>query len=161
MSEFTSCNDCARQSKNGNCIFLCKYNKSTEDMFVPKKKKIIDLLKMVGSDIDCEFASMSNNFYRWASKLKEINDYYVSEAGAGYHCCRIRENHWHSWQGGECPLPEGLYIEVIFRNGEEGDTEGYYNSGWNINWHHQSGTYDIIAFKVIGVADGWKYEWDE
>ena len=78
---------------------------------------------------------------------------------SSFFSCRVRENHWHSWTGGECPLPEGLKIEVLLRSG----ATGIKNVGsLNLQWEHyhcdlQTCLTDIIAFKVLGVADGWEY----
>ena len=31
---------------------------------------------------------------------------------------RVRQNHYFGWQGGECPLPEGLKVSVVYRCGD-------------------------------------------
>ena len=71
--------------------------------------------------------------------------------------CRARKHHWHSWQGGKCPLPEGLLVEVIRRDGKSMPADISFL--WD--WSHANESSDIIAFKVLGPAEGWKYEWEE
>jgi hypothetical protein len=122
----------------------------------PKPKfKTIDLSIMVGSDIDMEFGG---NEFNWISQLVKIDKgYYSKHSGAGwYDNCRIRQNHWHSWQGGECPLPEGLFLDVITRNSVKARRVKLYNTSQY--WFHSQSATDIIAFKVIGTVDGYTYD---
>jgi hypothetical protein len=55
------------------------------------------------------------------------------------------------WGGGECPVPEGLVVEVVRRNKFVGRHEGKM-----CIWDHDHRTdKDIIAYRIIGLADGW------
>ena len=128
------------------------------------KNKIIDLSKMVGSDIDMEFWDTLPSIY--VGKLEKILDLspkqYCRKNGINFDNCRVRQDHWHHWTGGECPLPEGLIITVKFLGGAEYDYLAYSNLQWVEKFEdgRRSGN-NIIAFKVIGVADGYRYEWEE
>ena len=123
-------------------------------------KKVIDLSCIVGSDIDCEFENYAGIWV--ISNLKEISNDSVLEyrGNLGYLAdkCRIRQGKWMSWQGGDKPIPEGLNVQ--FRMIDSGELTGYitpyYQKGAPvIDWN------EVIAFKVIGPAEGFKYEWED
>ena len=165
MSEFTKCEDCIHYEEIGTDFCYWCEHRISEDNFKPKEKNIIDLGKMVGSDIDMEFADNNAWFIDYLIEIinTDINNSYpyVTKKRKSIAKCRIRENHWHFWQGGECPLPEGLEIEIMYRCGEaEESLILYHRRIWSNNWLHNSEKYDIIAFKVLGTADGWSYEYE-
>lgn len=128
------------------------------------KKKIIDLSMMVGSDIDMEFKLNSTEWK--IGKLSFINK--DSTEGIFYHAlnfhgsnkCRIRQDHWHVWQGGKCPLPDGLRIKIMLRNGRIPNSTTYATEEWT--WEHHEEDGDIIAFKVDDIADEYicEHDWD-
>ena len=122
------------------------------------EKKIIPLDDLIGSDIDCEFDSGYND-WSCVSPLKSTTGYKdhpykptikLEGEDRYFSQCRIRQDHWHSWQGGECPLPEGLQIEYQIN---ELQRRIYTCNSDESDWSR------IIAFKVLGTADGWCYEW--
>ena len=123
------------------------------------EKKIIDLSKMVGSDILCEFSNSGN---QWSiNKLTEIDEdqgYYYYDSYDYFYKCRIMQDHFHSWQGGECPLPEGLIVEIRYIDHLDGEyteiEEKIVKNYQMIDWSM------VIAFKVLGAADGYCYEWE-
>lgn len=128
----------------------------------PPAKKIIDLSVCIESDIDMEFSDVS--IFWKINKLIDINSKadrkYIDDCSNAYHLCRVRGNHWHSWGGGKCPLPEGLKVHVQIRKGGVIP----FDSTCNVNWkyHDELMTdYDVIAFRVLGVDDGWRYEWQK
>lgn len=55
------------------------------------------------------------------------------------------------WGGGECPMPEGLLVEAVFR------ADGPRNIAAAIvyGWKHDQGGADIIAYRITGLDDGW------
>jgi len=117
----------------------------------PKSKKI-DLSICIKSNIDVE-----------CSDNKRIWDIckFSSMKSEGWEYCRVRQDHWHLWQGGDCPLPKGLIIEIqtrqssaISKNVTVYDLNIW---GWNWNLPQLDNDGDIIAFKVIGTAKGWEY----
>jgi len=79
---------------------------------------------------------------------------YVSTNDNLYEQCRVRQDTWHSWQGGECPIPEGLEGEVLRR-----DRSILFHLD-NLRWSHANNSKDndrdIIAFKITGKADRWE-----
>lgn len=119
-------------------------------------KKPVDLSVLIESGIDCEFS------FDWKSKpsigqlLKIDGNKYTSDVGHYYNYCLPRMNHWQSWQGGECPLPEGIVVETIYRE----DSMPEKNVVTDLFWKHHSEADDIIAFKVIGLADGYCWPWE-
>ena len=138
------------------------------DIFEPEpkpKQKTIKLDEMVGSDIDCEFSNMATPFkdrhdiyigqltgFDTSIKNKK---FYIKDNVSKHYKCRIRQDHRHHWNGGDCPLPEGLDVEIEFRESGREPTDNYRN----LRWSHTGGVWDIIAFKVLGTAENFKYEW--
>lgn len=175
-NKFTSCHDCTERLivNLRYCGRRCSHNPSNINYFRPKaEKKIIDLSTCVGSDIDMEFAdsiNVNDLGFCLTDTLNEDNTQlkglYISKRELrGFEQCRVRQDHWHSWQGGECPLPDGLAIEI--RTREKSTTsynaKSYNMSAWGWKWNHpkRDNSGDIIAFKVLGPADGWCYSWDK
>lgn len=117
-------------------------------------KKAVDLSVLIKSGIDCEF--WSGNKSKNIHKLMCIsNKDYKAKGRKYYNKCRPRMDNWHSWQGGDCPLPEGFIIDVTTRDnrilkGKEVQ---------DLRWGFKKLEGDIIAFKVIGLAEGWCYPW--
>ena len=130
-------------------------------------KKVIDLSVLIESGIDCEFSDEESFGLNFLGTLtdQEGRDYhkYSGNSGDGFvryaKYCRPRMNHIHAWQGGECPLPEGFRVKVWFRNGKEGDAGGAFHL--NLRWSHEKWESDIIAFEVLGLADGYVMPWEQ
>lgn len=159
-NKFTSCHDCTERLivNLRYCGRRCSHNPSNINYFKPKaEKKIIDLLMMVDSDIDMEF--VYDTGYTVIGKLKAIKElnYYSKMGDSPSPYCHIRQDCWLSWQGGECPLPEGLNVTLLTRS-------GFYipsNLPLSANWIHCTAADDIIAFRVNGTLDDWRYSWDK
>tara|TARA_R110000822_G_scaffold181346_1_gene321102 strand:- start:1075 stop:1326 length:252 start_codon:yes stop_codon:yes gene_type:complete len=81
-------------------------------------------------------------------------------------------DHIHAWRGGECPLPEGFEVLVVRRDESQ---SGVMNVE-SVNWNHvdrrprhicegmsvsNSGGADIMAFEVLGLADGYVMPWEQ
>jgi hypothetical protein len=55
------------------------------------------------------------------------------------------------WGGGECPVPEGVIVEVVIRRDEK--LEGV---ATNFIWYRDiTRNNEIIAYRITGLADGW------
>ena len=143
---------------------------------IKPKKKVVDLSVLVdenGNGLDCEF---SNNGSTWgAGKLVNIDtptpieredppkEYlylkdYIGLHNRPYRYCRPRMNHVHAWQGGDCPLPEGVAYRAHLRD-DEMFTE--ISGASYMRWSHINRAGDIIAFEVLGLAEGWQWPWEE
>ena len=127
----------------------------------PPPKKVIDLSVLM-SGIDCEFWDESSRL-KSVGKLThadKLDCCYCLNQGEEFHYCQPRMNHWHNWQGGECPLPVGFVFEVIFRGGEvEHAIKRTTVFDWN--WSHDcTALDDIISFRVLRVADGYCMPWE-
>lgn len=131
----------------------CAMNPNMVNNFEPGFYKI-DLSGIVGSDIDMEFGDSGKIWF--TGKLKKINTYtFENINGSYYNKCRVREGHWHAWTGGkDCPLPEGLIVSVMERDGVYLKRVIYETRKWN--WV-SLGMDDIIAFRVDGVREGYTY----
>jgi len=128
-------------------------------MFIPKQDKIIDLSIIVGKQIDVEFMNAKVGIWNLDPMLTKIDfsssePYFCSDEYLAYEKCRIRQDTWLSWQGGgECPLPEGLKIELRCRDNTI-NLKAHYTKQF---WGNENEGDDIISFKVLGTAEGWKY----
>ena len=127
-------------------------------------QKVIDLSVLIDSQIDCEFKDDISE-RTTIGKLLEItnDDYYPYTTGNSadkyYGQCQPRIYHKHAWLGGECPLPEGFMVKVTFRNaklaiGDEVVADELY-------WRRMGSDLDIIAFEVLGLADGYVMPWEQ
>jgi hypothetical protein len=150
--------------------FFCEgiLNHSCLVKFKPIKPatKVIDLSCVVGSGIDCEFSYRSTLDSDFSSKivgsLERITGerlYKKSGTISSWYKCRVRQSpHVHFWKGEyKCPLPHGLKIKVWYLTDNGGAssiiTYDYFAEGFS--WS------EVIGFEVLGVADGWRYEWEE
>ena len=127
-----------------------------QDWRIKPTKKVIDLSVLIDSQIDCEFKNHIGE-RTTIGKLLEITDdaaiypYITGNSANNYYAqCQPRIHHIHAWQGGECPLPEGFEAKVWLR----GDTlpKICVRLDWVLQKHSSK---DIIAFEVIGIADGY------
>ena len=130
-------------------------------------QKVIDLSVLIESGIDCEFSDCDFKQYTGVGILSSIlggqtQPFVLSDAvgynNAKYEQCRPRMDHKHAWQGGECPLPEGFRVNVYYRDGDV----------WNNDeatsfekWAHTKAGNDIIAFEILGLADGYVMPWEQ
>ena len=126
--------------------------------------KVIDLSVLIESGVLCVFFYPSTPS-RATGKLKEIRgSAYVSDnrdsSGRPIisRACSPLRNHKHAWQGGECPLPEGFRVKVWVRGDRNAKLLGYV-----ANWNHSTTNQydDIIAFEVLGLADGYVMPWEQ
>lgn len=157
--------DMDRTSALKNAFSICDTNCSTSIRIKPEVTPI-DLSVLIQSGIDCEFSSFAPAIGATIGILESINAidqrlYVGNVDGSGgnkdYNLCRPRMYHWHSWQGGKCPLPEGLRVEVKFRSGEKrrifvGEHKWFHDNTCSSN--------EIIAFRVLGKADTHCWPWE-
>ena len=123
-------------------------------------KKVIDLSVLIDSQIDCEFKDSCDKKWHVSKADKGLyqESLYGTELGDYFEQCRPRIDHKHVWLGGECPLPEGFMFKVWFRNGTYDDHECLASE---MAWLHDNTSSDIIAFEVLGLADGYVMPWEQ
>ena len=122
-------------------------------------KKVIDLSLLVKSQIDCEFSDEGDTSWSvgMLSNIHARGEYsYTCEQFHEWVYCRPRMLRRNAWQGGKCPLPEGFLIALQFRGDSYMITTNYID----INWTHEGEALDIIAFEVLGLADGYVMPWE-
>lgn len=117
------------------------------------KKKAVDLSVLIRSGVDCEFADNPEFKVPTVEFLNSTSGRikkYGSSVHSCFQYCRPRMNHWHYWDGGECPLPEGVLVEVKDGLG-----------GWGRCRSTSLGIWvNPIAFKVIGLQEGYCWPWE-
>ncbi|UVN13479.1 hypothetical protein FBPa8_0015 [Pseudomonas phage vB_PaeP_FBPa8] len=59
-------------------------------------------------------------------------------------------NEWTEWKGGECPVPKGTKVDVIYRNGAK---ESLIMAPLNVlcSWGHLGGEDDIVAYRLSWI----------
>ena len=161
--------DCFGHPENGPHMGCSK------DMWrIKPTKKVIDLSVLIESGIDCEFKDSGDKNWH-INKVAEglyQESLYGTKSGDFFEQCKPRINHIHAWRGGECPLPEGFEVLVVRRDESQ---SGVMNVE-SVNWNHvdrrprhicegmsvsNSGGADIIAFEVLGLADGYVMPWEQ
>ena len=131
-----------------------------QDWRIKPTKKVIDLSVLVDG-IDCEFSD-EPDFLQTNTRIATLKNvgrgpsYYASNSPNQYLYCQPRMNHIHAWQGGECPLPEGFRVRVWLR-GNKNPTICV-----ALDWAMKNNpSRDIIAFEVLGLADGYVMPWEQ
>ena len=140
-----------------------EYRNCLNKQRIKPAKKVIDLSVLIDSQIDCEFRDDIGERTTIGKLLGITNadlDLYPYTTGNSadkhYGQCQPRIHHIHAWQGGECPLPEGFEVKVWLR----GDTlpKICVRLDWVLQKHSSK---DIIAFEVIGIANGYVMPWEQ
>ena len=126
-------------------------------------QKVIDLSVLIDSQIDCEFKDRNRSgvFINKLSRQGDpsMNYRYYDGDGDAWEGCKPRMNHKHAWQGGECPLPEGFMVKIWLRDDDYDEKSRRLVS--ELIWSHDNTSSDIIAFEVLGLADGYVMPWEQ
>ena len=135
-----------------------KINSSKDNWRIKPTKKVIDLSVLIDSQIDCEFQSSSS--MSWAiGKLRHHVScskkpmYHIHWGSQGFTKCQPRMNHKHAWDGGECPLPEGIMVMPHYRKPLKLRVPVM---ATDLQWDNWGVNDDIIHFEVLEkLADGY------
>lgn len=78
------------------------------------------------------------------------------------HCKLIEQTTFTYWPGGGCPLSDGVMVECVFIDDGIRHTKCFVagsDDAWNNCWDSDplNGYQKIIAYRIIGLADGWEY----
>lgn len=129
----------------------------------PKELTEVDLTPLIDSGIDCEFWDKESD-YKYIALLSNISasathPYHTKRPTLGsFKFCRPRYKVWYPWHGGTRPIPKGLMIDIITRDGE-------YALGMRsgvVRWDHSElAAKDIISFRVNGLAANYYYIWED
>jgi len=145
------------RTMNDVSFILTCYANRIDSVRIKPELTPADLSVLIVSGIDCEFGGGSVVGIRIAPLAgiegSSSRSYHLRQGGGfkGYSECRPRMSHWHSWQGGPCPLPEGFTVQVIYGNGKQ-----VIDPKWeSLNWSNNTPFSQIIAFKVTGLVDGY------
>ena len=82
------------------------------------------------------------------------NRHYQTDCDAPSKAVKIIQGDWQVWTGGECPVPEGVMVSVLFRKSRSMD-EVEKRYGTDLLWCWDGNRGDIIAYRIEGLADGW------
>lgn len=121
-------------------------------------KTPIDLGVLIESGIDCEFSDSGGFTSCVINPLHKIHEsrYTIKATNITFSYCRPRFNHWHAWRGGKCPLPKGFEVNCQLR----GDITASNAAHDSPCWVHTNSPSDIIAFKILKVADDHCMPWE-
>ena len=134
-----------------------------------KAKNIIDINFAVTRGHKMEFSDNTDFKSSYISLLIPQNDddSYFDEEATTWKYCRYLQDEWlinpnMIDRGSEQILPDGLLIEALWRDGRVVTVNSH-----NANFSFSSvssclitDTADIIAYRILGPAEGWKYEWE-
>ena len=135
----------------------------TSNWRIKPTHKVIDLSVLIESGIDVELGDFQGVFFLGGHLTHIIEKgsssmYNASDSTNAHSYARPRMNHIHSWQGGECPLPEGFKVKVWFRDKQYPPEVGEASENY---WELFNEESDIIAFEVLGVNDGYVMPWEQ
>ena len=132
----------------------------------PAKKKIIDLSPLLAPGIDSEF---SDDGKKWRTGslacihhgFRTNNKYGESSHGNIWEKCRPRMNYKMFHDGSARPLLEGFKLRIHCRGSQTFVTSSYAFLRWvhNRKGFAADGYADVIAYEILGLADGWSYPW--
>ena len=134
----------------------------TERWRIKPAKKIIDLPPLIASGIDCEFS----NFVGGAEEIGPLlciddgGDFNYEGRVLYFQKCRPRMNRKMYHDGGDCPLPEGFKVRLMFRDGAAVVTHTYSDLKWVSTGFKVFTHADIIGYEILGLAEGWAYPWE-
>lgn len=131
--------------------------------------KVVDLSVVCGSNIPMKFRQSDEPFYYgWLEGIASDGMYRAKGIGKPFSTVEF-DTRPVAWFGGECPLPEGVEYNVYLR----GDSDGlFWRDGLGVESKNKSWLWvgleddvphsqDVIAFQVTGLADGWRYPWEQ
>ena len=137
-----------------------------DDYRIAPKLQTVDMSVLERSGLECEFSdSLREGDLKnpEMGELESINPYsefpFRKRGSTIFEYCRPRMNHWYAWLGGNCPLPEGVMVEVA-TVGRVPDPacEPNVREAVRFNWRLRGiGAGRITAFRVVGLKDG--YQW--
>ena len=103
-------------------------------------KELLEALKLAGSIIGHPDDSASKHIA-----------YVIAKAEAALAAPQADADGWIPWSGGECPINNGVWFWLRFRNGRQfGPDNGAALWRWDHN-HLNEG--DIIAYRIVKESD--------
>jgi len=141
--------------------------KEGDIILIVPEQKVIDLSCVVGTRIPMLFGNHAKNITGY---LKKLSVKHVDTININWKNCAFdtSPDAWVSWgkhvagYDGKCPIPEGAVCSVIYREEGEQITCDLADASWqdSHSWQDSNDKWSIIAFRVTGLADGWKYAWE-
>lgn len=127
-------------------------------------KKPVDLSVLIDSGIDCVMGdTLDDKVIGPLTHIDKcsVDEPYWDDINTAWTYCRPRLNHIHAWQGGDCPLPFNTMVRIHYRDYVRAN-ESYVKRAGDCYWEHRKEPHglDIIAFEVVGLADGYCYPWE-
>lgn len=116
--------------------------------------KVIDMSAFVGTGV--LIRGGRTRAIRPIDKITIEGQFYHN--GLNFNDCEALMNYRHAWSGGDkCPIPEGFKLRIHYRSSGYAFFAGdeYCNDK---KWIYKAKDSDIIAFEILGVADGYKLD---
>ena len=122
----------------------------------------VQIIDMSQCKVDVEFKpkGVVNKPHNWSIDKSEL---IADPDFLEMNDVRVRQDYYFGWQGGECPLPDGVHVVAYYRarvNGgvNAGDSVTTASStikASDLNWSHgeNRSEMDIMGFEVLGTAD--------
>ena len=134
-----------------------------------KAKNIIDINFAVTHGHKLEFSDYVSFKPRYVGLLvpQNIDDRYRDEERNYWNYCRYLQDEWivnpnMVDRGSDQILPDGLSVEILLRNDiiDTGFSQFYNFNYSSVSNSSTPNSLDIIAYRILGPAEGWKYEWE-
>lgn len=119
--------------------------------------KLIDWSKMPVGTVTNNGRISVNNLnvkHLYLLTVSEENTIYGFSRDTVHNLRLIEQTDFTYWSGGECPVPEGVLLEVVFR---DGDIQFINKESlvMMLRWDHTGRGSDIIAYRITGLTDGY------
>ena len=140
-----------------------------------KSKKVIDTDFAIQTGHKMEFSDSLSFTSVYVSPLTShdidedyLNGDYLDEAVTPWDYCRYLQDEWlinpnMLDRGCKQILPDGLKVEVLLHNSTKAVA-----ASQNVDFSFSDRTHHIklddiyvMAYRILGPAEGWKYEWEE
>lgn len=111
---------------------LVRFYRPDSAVYPSRNPQVIGVVTGLGNDICKSFG------WVW---VEIEGSSYLSRLNCLAH---VKFDKWMPWNGGDCPIPKGIYYRVRFRDGWESQTLTYAYLRWNHIQNHG----DIVAYQI-------------
>ena len=125
-------------------------------LFVPPKPelKLVDMMALpVGSWVTCAYLETEPAQVMVVGPVALVcwNKHELTVSVSSFEARITEQKEFTYWGGGACPVPDGLKFEFVWRDG--GKSESIVPT--KLRWIHTLASADVIAYRILGLADGW------
>lgn len=109
-----------------------------------QKPKYIDMIRITGTQILCEFYDEEDFYYRFLDHITDDGYFMKGFDDEAFSKCKLVKKFWHHLEG--IKLPEGLNGIVQVKSGSVLSVNKI--DSWN----------NVLSYSFNGLFDGWSYK---